>query len=251
MYRELCIGLLSLGAVCVPAHSEDNPPLTAGTTASVSALKQAAEAQADNWEALSKSLGARIAGLLPCDQKITAAIEETRAASDARLSAAGDYFRGALAAAASAETVARNLLSEAPDNIANGRFIEMERTEAERERMGIDSQISQLVASSVVRRELSFAEQSLREIAILVDRRNLVLTRQVAFERQRRVELERFAEQIATQETALQEAAAAFNDEADRWRAYYAARLDRTKAECEAVSNPVKRRVPVVPNKKR
>jgi hypothetical protein len=142
-------------------------------------------------------------------------------------------------------------LKDAPDNVANGRFIEMERTEAERERMGIDSQISQLVASSVVRRELSSAEAALREIGILVDRRNLVLTRQVAFERQRQEELEGFATQIEAREASLKDLAAAFSNEADRWRAYYAARLERTKAECDAISAPVKKRVPPAGGKKK
>jgi hypothetical protein len=179
------------------------------------------------------------------------AIEETRAASEARLAAADEFFRSALAKAGSASDAARSLLSEAPDNVASGRFIEMERTEAERERMGIDSQISQLVASSVVRRELSQAESALREIGILVDRRNMVLTRQVAFERQRREALEALVEQITMREDALKETAAAFDNEAERWRVYYAARLDRTKAECEAVSNPVNRRAPAVSTKKK
>ena len=237
MYRELWIGAAIIGVV----YAQDVPPTAVPTSASLSVLKQAAETQTDAWETLSKSLPSRIAGLLPCDPKLIHAVEEVRAASEARLNTASEYFRGALARAGAASSAARSLLSEEPDNVANGRFIEMERTEAERERRGIDGQTSQLVASSVVRRELSSAEASLREIAILVDRRNMVLTRQVAFEGQRREALTGFMEQLEARESALKATAAAFENEAARWRAYYAARLDRSKVECEAIS-PVRRR---------
>ncbi len=233
MYRELWIGLLCAGFVCAQAP----------TSANLLTLKLAAEAQGDAWEALSKNLATRTAGLLPCDPKLTAAINETKAASDSRLAAEAEYFRAALARASASTAAAQALLNDTPENVANGRFLEMERTEAERERLGVDSQISQIVASSMVRKELSLAEASLHEIAVLVDQRNLTLTRQVAFDQKRREALEEFAAQIQARETLLEQASQAFDEEAARWRAYYDARLDRTRAECDAISAPVRRRV--------
>src|ERR1700681_4863577 len=77
---------------------------------SLPALRQSAEQKTQTWDTLAKALETKIRGMLPCDPKIGAAVEEVSHASDARLTAFDQYFRAVLAETSARATQAARLL---------------------------------------------------------------------------------------------------------------------------------------------
>jgi hypothetical protein len=232
MYREIWIGVVTAGLVCA-----QSPAVPSGLTI----LRQNIDEKTMSWLKLTQNLDAKIAGLLPCDPKIATSLREVSKASDARLDAVSEYLRAAVDRAAATSTAASQLL----EGSASKKFAEMERIETTQERAAIDGQMSQLVASSIVRRELSASEAALREIATQVDARNSLLARQISQEGARQESLANYVDQLKVREEKLKEAASAYQAEADQWKSYYAARLDRAKAECDATAPASVRRRPL------
>src|SRR5947207_14283391 len=80
-------------------------------TPDLTALEQTAQKRHADWETQAKSLEERLARILPCDARSSAAIAEVRALSDALLAALSAYMRAA-SDKAFAETAAdSNLLN--------------------------------------------------------------------------------------------------------------------------------------------
>ncbi len=164
MYRVMLLTIVA--AVMLPAQS----------ATPIATLRQGAEQKTQAWETLAKSLETRIRGLLPCDPKIAAAVEEVSRASDARLTAFSDYFRAVLAETSARSAEAARLLDY--QSHTGTQFLETEHAEGVEERAGIESQISQLLANPGRKTEIGEAEAALREVAALTDQRNLVMVQQ-------------------------------------------------------------------------
>jgi uncharacterized protein YciW len=208
--------------------------LSAQNAASIDSLRQGAEQKTLAWETLAKGLENKIRGLLPCDPKIAAAVAEVNRASDARLAAFSDYF-GAVLAETSARAAAASRL---PDSQAKTgtQFLETEHAEGVEERAGIEYQISQLRANPGRKSEIGEAETALRAVAALTDRRNLIMVQQSVRGDALNESLRTLVSQSLAAEAAVKALAAAQTIEAERWRAYYVARLARVDAECSAIN---------------
>src|SRR5271157_3343354 len=101
MYRLLFSTMLA--AALLPAQDVPAPP-------SLTTLRQSAEQKTQAWAMLAKALEARIRGMLPCDPKIAAAVEEVSRASEARLGAFGAYFSAVLTETSARSAWATRLL---------------------------------------------------------------------------------------------------------------------------------------------
>jgi hypothetical protein len=226
-YRFLSLGLLSVGLL----KAQDAP-----APASLSKLSEVAEQKTVAWEALAKSLEPKIAILLPCDAGVLQTVSEVSAASEARLSAYAAYFAAAVAEAATINTTAHSLADRNNKNIIGGDFLDTERAETGEQRASVEPQLAQLSADVARRPELAQAEATLRAIAALIDQRNVLINRQSAVKDSRLDALREVASLTQARLDAMNELVAAQEAEGIRWRAYYAARIDRAKAECAAIS---------------
>jgi hypothetical protein len=208
--------------------------LRAQDAASLTALRQSAEHETQTWDTLAKSLETRIRGMLPCDPKIGAAVEEVNRASEARLSAFDKYFSAVLDLTMARSAQASHLL-ESQNKTGNG-FLETEHAEGVEERAGTENQISQLEVNTGRKADLSESVSALRAVAALTDRRNLVMAQQSASGESLNESLRALATQTQAAEDAIKALGAAHANEAVRWRAYYVARLARVQAECTAIN---------------
>ena len=202
--------------------------------ASLLALRQSAEQKTQAWDTLAKTLETKIRGMLPCDPKIAAAVDEVSHASDARLTAFDQYFRAVVAETSARATQATRLLNL--QTSAGSGFLQTEHAEGVEERAGTENQISQLAANMTRQQQLSDSQSALRAVAALTDRRNLVMAQESARGDSLIESLRALALRSQAAETAMKALAAAHASEAERWRAYYTARVDRVQAECTAIN---------------
>jgi len=177
--------------------------------------------------------------MLPCDPKIATAVDEVSRTSEARLAAFDQYFRAVLAQTSSRASQANRIL-DLQKKSENG-FLETERAEGVEERAGTEIQISQLAANAVRKPELGDSESALRAVAALTDQRNQVMVQQTARGEALLESLRALALRSQAAETAMKALVAAHANEADRWRAYYTARLGRVQAECSAIGGSAPR----------
>jgi hypothetical protein len=225
MYRVLFYTIFAAGMLFgQPAPAPSSLPT----------LLQNAQQKTQAWDTLAKSLETRIRPMLPCDPKITAAVEEVSRASDARLTAFDQYFRAVLTQT-SARAIQATRLLDTQTKSETG-FLETEHAEGVEERAGTDIQISQLAASTGRRAALDDPESALRAAAALTDRRNLVLVQQSARRDSLMESLRALAMRSQAADTAMTALVAAHAKESERWRAYYGARVARVQAECTAIN---------------
>ena len=225
MYRVMFLPIFAVAML----SAQDAP-----SSGSLPALRQSAEQKTQAWDTLAKALETKIRGMLPCDPKIAAAVEEVSHASDARLTAFDQYFRGVLAETSARAAQAAQLL-DAQTKAGNG-FLETERAEGAEERASTENQITQLAANVGRKPELSDSASALRAVAALTDRRNLVMVQQAGRADALFESLRILASQAKAAETTMKALSAAHASEAERWRAYYAARVARVQAECTAIN---------------
>ncbi len=208
--------------------------LSAQDAASLATLRQNAENEAQTWDTLAKSLETRIRGMLPCDPKIAAAVEEVSRASEWRLSAFDRYLRAALTETSARVTQAAQLLDF--QSKAGSGFLETEHAEGVEERAGTENQISQLEATPGRKAELNDSVAALRAVTVLTERRNQVMAQQAAHGDSLNESLRALVSQSQAAEEAMKALVAAHANEATRWRAYYVAREVRVQAECAAIN---------------
>ena len=208
--------------------------LSAQGAAPIASLRETAEQKTQAWETLAKSLESKIRGLLPCDPKIGAAVAEVNRASEARLAAFNDYFREVLNETSTRAAEASSLLDA--QGKTGTQFLETEHAEGVEERAGIEYQISQLTGNPGRKSEIGDAENALRAVAGLTDRRNLIMVQQSVRGDALNESLRTLVSQSLAAEAAVKALAAAHATEAERWRAYYVARLARVNAECTAIN---------------
>src|SRR6476660_6655687 len=118
-----------LGVLGLAVASAQNSPAP-----DLAALQQTAQKRHAEWDSLAKDVSERMARILPCDPRYTAAIIEVSRASEARLAALADYFRG-VSAKAFAETAAAKILLNAEERRA--QETRLERADAGQEQTAV------------------------------------------------------------------------------------------------------------------
>jgi hypothetical protein len=206
----------------------------------LAALEQTAEEKTKEWETLAAGLEARLSRFLPCDPRVQSAIEEVSRASDARVTAVGQYFEGAIAKAKNQAEGAKGMLA------VQGAFEkewDAERAEAEQRAAAIEKQTSELGQSAKRLASLGDAQKALDGIA--------ETTRQRLAQAGRRLDqaaalggiLRDLVAAYQARQNGLESEASALAAEGERWGAYYSARLARAQTEC-AITKPQEKKQP-------
>jgi hypothetical protein len=213
----ICTMLLS----CRVVRAQEGPDLAA--------LEQTAQKRGLEWEALAKDMNDRMARMLPCDPRATAAVNEVSRASDARLESLSNYLK-AVAAKAFAETAdARNLLTIEERSAVE---VSLERADASQEQTAVDTQSDALAQSVRQRASLEAPQKVLAQIAAMIHQRSAA-TEQRATSADSAIPLLRdLVAKSEARDAALREEFAASEAERSRWSGYYAARLARAQIEC-------------------
>ncbi len=210
---------------------------------SLTALQQAAEQRTSEWDGLARTLEGKIARMLPCDARVRTTIEEVNRASDARLAALGKYLQAAASEASAASQLAARTLAE-QEGLA--RELELERAEADQQRIAVDAQLSELAESLKRRGQLAEAQKTLAAIAELVRQRVAGAQQQAAKRAALVTALRELTGAYQAREKSLQTESAALAIEASRWGDYYAARIARAHTECSITnqwpSRPLQRK---------
>jgi hypothetical protein len=229
--RKLC-----LWAMTAAAALAQNAP-----TPNLASLEQTAETKAADWERLAQGLNASIRGLLPCDPKGPAAINDVSRASDARLAALGDYLQAA-AQQASRDTEAAKRALISSNTLA--AVLNAERAEVGQEQNTADGQVGNLAASAAAigaqndRHSLDASIQALQQVRAGIQRRQDLVEDGL---KGQDAALPAFHDLVSageTREAAWKDVLAAFEGERARWKAYYVARLSRAQTECAIIQGP-------------
>jgi len=221
--KLVAAGMLAAG-VFAPAVLPQAAPADPSVSARETAAKRTAE-----WEALAKTLDAKIARMLPCDPRAKAAIEEVSRSSEARMAALGEVLKIALAQAnADAERVRLALAAED----ASLREVETERADSEQERVAVDGQLADLTASAKRREGLEEARKKLADIEAITTSRVKDADDLFQLRATLDISLRDLLAAGHARQTAIQNEQAALVAEASRWTDYYAVRLARAQTEC-------------------
>jgi chromosome segregation ATPase len=215
---------LLLLTVAAPAQEGTQLPSLAETAAKASAA----------WANLAKGVEGRIARMLPCDPRLTAAIEEVSQASEARLAAVNQYVQAAVLESQQDSETARAALTVEQ---ASARELETDRAEIEQERIAVEGQLSDLTDSAKRRPALEDARVKLQQIASSLDARGADLQAQIAKRATLVASLGAVLSARQARQRALEAQLSALPVETQRWNDYYAARLARARTECE-ITNP-------------
>src|SRR5262249_16353891 len=154
-------------------------------------------------------------------------------ASDARLTATAKYLQTAAAGAhADTEIVARALASEE----AMAREMDVERAEAEQERIAVDAQLADLAETLKRSPQVADAHKILTAIDGMVRERAAGAQQQAAKRAALAEALRDLAGAYEAREKSIQTEISALIIETARWTDYYAARIARAQTEC-AITN--------------
>lgn len=200
----------------------------------IATLAQAAAQASNNWENLAKSLDAKIARMLPCDPRLTAAIEEASQASQGRLAALNLYLQAAIAQARQdSESAAAALAAEQ----GAAHELETDRAEGAQELVAVNGQLSDLTESARHRTALESSRAALQIIAETVAARVAAIQVQQTHRAALVSALNAVVETTQSGQHALEMRLSALVLETSRWGDYYAARLARAHTECD-ITNP-------------
>jgi hypothetical protein len=222
MIRIAVLGTLFLAAASAQAPAPDS-------------LDQAVQRTTATWRGLATTLDSRVARLLPCDPKTTAAITEVSTASENRLSAVADYMRAAVTKASAATAAARQLLAADQARTAE---IGAERSDTATELTAVEAQAVTLSESAKKRPPLDEPAKQLQQIATLVRDRVTEADLQSSSAAEVAMTLRDLLANFEARETAVKAQAVALEAERARWNVYYSARLARAHTECSIVNLP-------------
>jgi hypothetical protein len=192
-----------------------------------------AEKKLAAWNSLAKSLEVRIARLLPCDPQMKGAIEEASRASEARLAALTTYLQAAAAKAKDEGDAAKLVLA---NHDARARDTDLERTEVEQERTGIEGQLVNLRESVKRRAALAEAQKTLEGIAGMTQQRATQTRGDAARSASLGAALRDLVAAAQARQSALETELKAVGNETVRWSEYYTARLARAQTECDIIN---------------
>jgi len=234
------VRLWILAAAVVVGQDRPSDPLAG--------LEQRAEEKTKEWDSLAAGLEARLARFLPCDPRVQSAIEEVSRASDARVTAMGIYFEGAIAKAKNQAEGARGILASQG---ALEKEWETERAEAEQRVAAIEKQASELGQSAKRLASLGDAQKTLDGIAETARQRLAQAGRQLDQAAALGGLLRDLAAAYQARQIGLENEASALAAEGERWGAYYPARLARAQTECAITNQGANRNAPPKPQEKK
>src|SRR5579859_5032840 len=217
MKRAAPLGIL----LCAAVFGQTSPDLAT--------LEQTAQKRHAEWESLAKDLSERMARILPCDPRYAAGITEVSRASEARLAALADYFRGA-SVKAFAETATAKILLNTEERRATETTLE--RADAGQEQTAVDTQSDALAQSVKQRTSLEDSRKLLEQIAALIRQRTASAEQQAKAADAAVASLRDLVAKFDARDAALRDESVAFEAERARWNGYYAARLARAQTEC-------------------
>jgi len=218
--------VLMTAAAAAAQDKPDKPDKPADAPLS---LQELAAKKSAEWDALAGSLEAKLARMLPCDARVQTSIEEVSRASEARLTALGQYLKDAAAQAKSEAEAARTALA---DQELTARDMESERAEAEQERAAVEAQLADLGESAKHREILEGARQKLEAIASVVRQRVAAADQQAERRAALTASLQDLVAAYDARQHALEGGIVAAEREAVRWTEYYSARQARAQTEC-------------------
>jgi hypothetical protein len=211
----------------VTAVAQNSSPQS--TSVDLAALEQTAQKRQTEWESLAKSLTERMARVLPCDPRATAAITEVSRASEARLTALAGYMREASAEAFAETAAAKALLN---DEEKHALELHLQGADAGQEQTAVDTQSDALAQSVKQRSALEDSQKLLDRIAALVRQRAAAAEQQAGAADAAVALLRDLVAKFDARDAALRDESAAFEAERARWNGYYTARLARAQTEC-------------------
>jgi hypothetical protein len=211
------------GAVSQPAA----PPEAAS-------LRQVAEKKSAEWEVLARALDGKIARMLPCDARVSSAIEEVSRASEARLAALADALKAEADRARTDSGQARAAVTGEESRL---REKDAERVDSAQERTDVDRQLADLTEGAKRQAAFEDARKKLALIAASIDRRAADSADAENLDTALNTSLRELLVACQAREAALAKEQAALAAEASRWSVYYTARLARAGIEC-SVTNP-------------
>ncbi len=218
------VAFLLVLAAAAPAQVGSQLESLAATAARASA----------NWEMLARGLEAKIVRMLPCDPRLTGAIQEVSQASEARLSARNQYLLAVVAAARQDTETARLAVQSEQ---AAARELETDHAEAEQERIAVEGELSDLSDSVKRRPALEDARAKLEAIAGKIASRSAALQSEIPRRAKLVGDLNDLYQARQARQHALEAQMAALSLETSRWADYYAVRLARARTECD-ITNP-------------
>jgi hypothetical protein len=217
--------IVLLGAVCLAAANAQNT----SSPDSLVPLEQAVQRSAATWISLASDLDARVARLLPCDTRATAAITEVSRASEVRLASLAVYLRAAAANASVEASAAKLLLTR---ETARASEDSPERDDTASELAAVQKQIDALANPAKQRASLEDANKVLQQIGAQMKDRAKLAEQLPANSITVQAALRDLVAAFEARESALKDESVAFEAERARWNGYYAARLARAQTEC-------------------
>ena len=181
------------------------------------------------WSRLAQNLDPALVRLLPCDPKVATSITEVSKASDARVAAVTAYLESAIGEAQRQTEGARQVLTSAQ---ALSGDLSAEKSDLVAERAGLDGQIANLTQSSASRGSFSIPGETLKQTLALQQQRSDTIDSATAHGQAAGSALSDLIVQLQARQTAWADVRTAFETEAARWTAYYAARQARAQMEC-------------------
>jgi len=200
----------------------------------LSRFQQNAERRSAEWTTLATNLEQRVTRLLPCDPRISAAIEGSGRASEARIAALTTYWMGVAGRSRNQMEAIRRLMTQEE---ARKDEWASERSHAEEERTAVAEQngflavsVNQLPALAEAQKSLTAATQKLLQIETQMQARELVGNQLAG-------ELRDLLAASQARQNDIDAQIKFISAEGVRWNAYYDARLNRAQMEC-IITNP-------------
>lgn len=193
------------------------------------ALRQTAEKKTADWEALARALDNKIQRMLPCDSQIKQSIADVRTASDTRLAALTEVLRNAIVQAAAESQRVKEALSAEDGNL---REANVEREDADQERIAFDAEASDLKDTAKQRSGFDEALKKIGEIEGLTGSRTDNANRQVEARALFSVALRDLLAADQKRQNALDAEQVALSAETVAWSQYYSLRIQRADVEC-------------------
>lgn len=210
------------------AQEASAPPALAG-------LEQTVQARTAEWNKLSQSLEPSIIKLLPCDPKVTTSIAEVTRASDARITSIRAYLEAAIRQAALQTDSAKQVLVSAQGLGVN---LASEKSDLAPERAALGGQIVNLIQGGKQQAAFAAPEDTLKQILAVEQQRTDAVDSAMSHTGTAAAALGEQIAQLQARQDALNGVQTAFEAEANRWNAYYSARLARAQTECTITRGP-------------
>lgn len=198
-------------------------------SADLNSMHESARTAENRWVDLAESLDLRLARMLPCDRRVTEAIQEVRQASVDRMTSLERYLSAAITATQAEGDAAADLHSMIQARVAGTAT---EANDTQRERAAFAQLIEALNASIARLPNLEPALTQLLALQTSVQRRAEFDQVHQEAENQTLTALASLVAALDERQAALEQERLAHEVERARWNSYYTTRLGRAQLEC-------------------